>query len=51
VGFLSTASNFLTAEPQEREESLREVYELSLRYGERFAFPRLTYVFAFRRVS
>jgi len=51
VGFLSTASNFLTAEPQEREESLREVYELSLRYGERFALPRLTYVFAFRRVS
>jgi SAM-dependent methyltransferase len=51
VGYLSTASAFLTAEPQEREESLRAVHELASRYGERFPLPRLTYVFAFERIS
>jgi SAM-dependent methyltransferase len=50
TGYLSTASNFLTAEPEEREESLRAVHELASRYGERFTLPRLTYVFAFRRL-
>ena len=51
VGYLSTASAFLTAEPEEREESLRAVHELASRYGERFALPRLTYVFVFARLS
>ena len=51
VGYLSTASAFLTAEPEEREESLRAVHELASRYGERFPLPRLTYVFAFERLS
>ncbi len=51
VGYLSTASAFLTAEPDEREESLRAVHELASRYGERFPLPRLTYAFAFERLS
>lgn len=51
VGYLSTASAFLTAEPEERERSLRAVHELASRYGARFALPRLTYVFAFARLS
>lgn len=51
VGYLSTASAFLTAEPDEREKSLRAVHELASRYGERFSLPRLTYVFAFARLS
>jgi SAM-dependent methyltransferase len=49
AGYLSTASGFLVAEPDDREESLRRVRDLASRYGERFPFPRLTYVFAFRR--
>jgi SAM-dependent methyltransferase len=51
VGYLTTASAFLTAEPEEREQALREVHELASRYGERFALPRLTYAFAFARVD
>jgi SAM-dependent methyltransferase len=51
VGYLSTASAFLTADPDEREKSLRAVHELASRYGERFSLPRLTYVFAFARLS
>jgi len=51
VGYLSTASSFLTAEADEREEALRSVQELASRYGERFTLPKLTYVFAFARVS
>ena len=51
VGYLSTASAFLTAEPEEREESLRAVQQIASRYGERFPLPRLTYVFAFERLS
>jgi len=51
VGYLSTASAFLTADAAEREESLRAVHELASRYGERFTLPRLTYVFAFSRLS
>jgi SAM-dependent methyltransferase len=47
VGYLSTASAFLTAEPQERDETLRAVHELASRHGESFPLPRLTYVFAF----
>jgi SAM-dependent methyltransferase len=51
VGYLSTASAFLTAEPEEREEALSSVHELASRYGARFALPRLTYAFAFERIS
>jgi SAM-dependent methyltransferase len=51
VGYLSTASALLTAEPKEREALLRGVHELASRYGERFTLPRLTYVFAFERLS
>jgi SAM-dependent methyltransferase len=51
VNYLSTASAFVVAEPGEREESLRAVHELAVRYGERFPLPRRTYVFAFERLS
>jgi SAM-dependent methyltransferase len=51
VGYLSTASAFLVAESDEREESLRAVHEIASHYGERFPLPRLTYVFAFVRLS
>jgi SAM-dependent methyltransferase len=51
VDYLSTASAFVVADPGEREASLRAVYELASRYGERFPLPRLTYVFAFERLS
>ena len=51
VGNLTTTSAFLVADPAEREEAFRAVRELAERYGERFAFPRLTYVFAFRRAG
>jgi len=50
VGHLATASGFLVAEASERDEGLQAVRDLASRYGERFAFPRLTYVFAFRRL-
>ena len=50
-GYLSTASGFLVANADEREESLRAVRELATRYGERFPLPKLTYVFVFRRLS
>lgn len=48
---LATTSAFLTAEPAEREEALRSVHEIASRYGERFALPRLTYVFALARLD
>jgi SAM-dependent methyltransferase len=51
VAQLATTSAYLTAEPAEREESLRAVHDLASRYGDRFPLPRLTYVFAFARVS
>jgi SAM-dependent methyltransferase len=51
VNYLSTASAFVVAEPDERKESLRAVHELAARYGERFPLPRRTYVFAFERLS
>jgi SAM-dependent methyltransferase len=51
TGYLSTASMFVTAEPDEREKSLREVHALASRYGERFQLPRLTYCFVFERLS
>jgi SAM-dependent methyltransferase len=49
VGYLSTASGFLVASPDERERALADVHELASRYGERFPLPKLTYVFAFAR--
>ncbi len=51
VAYLATASAFLVAGPAEQEESLRTVRGLASRYGERFPLPRLTYVFAFERLS
>ena len=51
VGYLSTVSALLTAEPAKQEETLRAVRVIASRYGERFTFPRLTYVFAFARLS
>ena len=51
VGYLSTTSAFLTAEPEEREEALRAVREIASRYGERFPLPKLTYAFAFARLD
>ncbi|HEY1564824.1 MAG TPA: class I SAM-dependent methyltransferase [Gaiellaceae bacterium] len=51
VAMLSTTSAFLTADPAEGEQWLRDVHAGASRYGERFALPRLTYVFAFERLS
>ncbi len=51
AGYLSTVSAFLTAEPAEQEKTLRGVREIASRYGERFPLPRLTYAFAFARLS
>ncbi len=51
AGLLATTSRFLTAPPEDGASWLREVRDHASRYGERFALPQLTYVFAFRRVS
>jgi SAM-dependent methyltransferase len=51
VDYLSTASKYLTMEPDARDRQLAEVWAIASRYGEVFALPRLTYVFAFARVS
>ncbi|HET8555982.1 MAG TPA: methyltransferase domain-containing protein [Gaiellaceae bacterium] len=51
VAMLATTSRFLTADPAERAEWLREVRERASRYGERFGLPKLTYAFAFARLS
>lgn len=51
VGYLSTVSSFLVADPTEQETWLRDVREVASRYGERFPLPRLTYAFAFKRLS
>ncbi|HJQ74546.1 MAG TPA: methyltransferase domain-containing protein [Gaiellaceae bacterium] len=51
VAMLATTSAFLTADPEEGEQWLRDVHERASRYGERFALPRLTYVFAFGRLG
>lgn len=48
---LATTSAFLTAEREEREETLRSVHKLASGYGERFPLPRLTYVFALARLG
>jgi len=51
VGYLSTASGFLVAEPEERERLLGEVRAVASRYGDAFPLPRRTFVFAFERLS
>jgi SAM-dependent methyltransferase len=49
--YLATSSMFLAMETDERERRLAAVRALASRYGERFPLPRLTYCFAFARVS
>jgi SAM-dependent methyltransferase len=51
VAYISTTSAFVTTETGERERRLAEVRDIASRYGERFQLPRLTYVFAFARIS
>jgi len=51
VGLLATTSRFLTASPADGAKWLRDVRERASRYGGRFPLPRLTYVFAFERLS
>jgi SAM-dependent methyltransferase len=51
VAMLATTSRFLTAEPAEGAEWLIEVRERASRYGEQFPLPKLTYAFAFERIS
>jgi SAM-dependent methyltransferase len=51
VAMLLTTSRYLLEEPADRERSLREVHAIASRYGERFAWPQLTYVFAYRRLE
>ncbi len=48
--YLATSSLFLAMEPDERESRLAAVRAVASRYGERFALPRLTYVFTFSRI-
>jgi SAM-dependent methyltransferase len=48
---LATTSRFVTMEPGERERTLAEVLAIASRYGKRFPLPRLTYIFAFGRLS
>jgi SAM-dependent methyltransferase len=47
VGYLATASNYVVMEPDQREKALAEVQAIAARYGDDFAMPRLTYVFAY----
>jgi SAM-dependent methyltransferase len=51
VGYLATTSMFVTMEAEERDQRLAEVRALAARHGDRFPLPRLTYVFAFERLS
>ena len=51
VAHLATTSMFVTMEAQERDRLLGEARAIAARYGERFPFRRLTYVFAFERLS
>jgi len=51
VAHLSTTSMFVTMEADDRGRRLAEVRDIASRYGERFAFPRVTYVFAFERLG
>jgi SAM-dependent methyltransferase len=51
VGMLATTSTYLTADPMEGEEWLASIRERAEGYGSRFPFPKLTYVFAYRRLD
>jgi len=51
VAMLATTSRFLTADPAEGVEWLREVRERASEYGTQFPLPKLTYAFAFERLS
>jgi SAM-dependent methyltransferase len=51
VAHLATTSIFVTMETGRRERRLADVQAIASRYGERFPLPRLTYVFAFERLS
>ena len=51
VAMLATTSRYLTADPAEGADWLREVRERAARYGEHFPLPKLTYAFAFERLS
>jgi hypothetical protein len=51
VAMLATTSRLLTADPAEGAEWLREVRDRASRYGEQFLLPKLTYAFAFARLS
>jgi SAM-dependent methyltransferase len=51
VAMLATTSRFLTADPAEGTDWLREIRERASRYGRQFPLPKLTYAFAFERLS
>ena len=51
VGYLSTTSMFVTMEAGARDRRLAVVQAIAGRHGDRFPLPRLTYVFAFERLS
>jgi SAM-dependent methyltransferase len=51
VAYLATSSMFLTMDADERDRLLAEVRAIASRYGEWFPLPKLTYVFAFARLS
>lgn len=51
VAMLATTSRFLTADPADGAKWLRDVHAGASRYGDRFPLPKLTYAFAFERLS
>lgn len=51
VAMLATTSRYLTADPAEGAQWLRDVHAGASGYGERFPLPKLTYAFAFARLS
>jgi SAM-dependent methyltransferase len=51
VAMLATTSRFLTADPAEGGDWLREIRERASGYGDQFPLPKLTYAFAFERLS
>jgi SAM-dependent methyltransferase len=51
VAHFSTTSMFVTMKADDRERRLAEVRDVASRYGERFSFPRMTYVLAFARLD
>jgi SAM-dependent methyltransferase len=51
VGMLATTSQLLLDEPEERNRLLRDVHAVASRRGDKFAWPQLTYVFAYRRLD